>query len=72
MIYLKYVPDVTVRDVTVKSVTSGTEIVTSGTIFRGKDIYFLYALILRVSLFNTEQHSNSNTARESADFIKGH
>ena len=46
VIYLKYVPDVTVRDVTVKSVTSGTEIVTSGTIFRGKDIYFLYALIL--------------------------
>ena len=72
MIYLKYVPDVTVPDVTVKSVTSGTEIVTSGTIFRGKDIYFLYALILCVSLYNTEQHINSNAARESADFIKGH
>ena len=72
MIYLKYVPDVTVRDVTVKSVTSGTEIVTSGTIFRGKDIYSLYALILGVSLYNTEQHSNTNTARESAEFIKGH
>ena len=46
VIYLKYIPDVTVSDVTVKSVTSRKKIVTSGKISRGKDIYFLYALIL--------------------------